>query len=134
VSPGDGTTGSTAPRVAPAHLAIRFALELALLASLAYWGWHLGDGGLVGVLLAVAIPMAAGALWGIFRTRGDTGAAEPTVAIPGVLRLALEFALIGFAAYGVWSSGSRAAAETLLTAFALHYAVTWERAAWLVRR
>jgi hypothetical protein len=134
VGAGDHPTPSTAPRVAPVHLAIRFALELALLAALAYWGWHLGNGGVVGVLLAVAIPVVAGALWGIFRTRGDTGPAEPPVAIPGTLRLALEFALIGLAAYGVWSSGSRAAAETLLTAFALHYAVTWERAVWLVRQ
>src|SRR5262249_2753868 len=130
----NGTTGATAPRVAPVHLAIRFALELALLAALAYWGWHLGDGGIAGVLLAVVIPVATGLMWGIFRSRGDTGPAESTVAMPGWLRLALELALIGLAAYGVWTSGSRAAAETLLTAFALHYAVTWERAAWLVRR
>jgi hypothetical protein len=134
VPTGDPLTATAAPRVAAAHLAIRFALELALLAALAYWGWHLRDGGVVGVILAVAIPVIAGALWGVFRTRGDTGPVEPAVAIPGILRLALEFALIGLAAYGVWSSGSRAAAETLLTAFALHYAVTWERAAWLIRQ
>jgi hypothetical protein len=134
VATSNRTTAATAPQVAPAHLAIRFALELALLAALAYWGWHLGGGGFVGVLVAVAMPVTAGLTWGIFRARGDTGPPEPTVAIPGWLRLALEFALIGLAAYGVWTSGSRAAAETLLTAFALHYAVTWERAAWLVRR
>ena len=39
--------------------------------------------------------------------------------------------LIGIAAYGVWTSGSRAVAETMLTVFALHYAVTWPRTAWL---
>jgi hypothetical protein len=109
-------------------------LELALLAALTYWGWHLRGGGVAGAVLAGAIPVVAGALWGVFRTRGDTGPAEPTVAVPGVIRLALEFALSGLAAYGLWASGSRAAAETLLTAFALHYAVTWERIVWLVRR
>jgi hypothetical protein len=126
---------TTSPRVAPAHLAIRFALELVLLAAYAYWGWHLGDGGAVGILLAVALPVLAAALWGIFKTPGDTTAnAQPVVAVPGVVRLALEFALIGLAAYGVWTSGSRALAETMLTAFALHYAVTWPRAVWLVRQ
>jgi hypothetical protein len=130
----DDSAVATAPRVAPAHLAIRFALELALLAAYAYWGWLLGDGGVTGVLLAVVLPLLAAALWGIFKTPGDTGKATPTISVPGVVRLALEFALIGVAAYGVWTSGSRALAETMLTAFALHYAVTWPRVAWLVRR
>jgi uncharacterized protein DUF2568 len=130
----DEATRTAAPRVATAHLAIRFALELALLAALAYWGWHLGGDRVAGGLLVVVVPVVAAALWGVFRTAGDPGQARPTVPIPGMLRLALEFTLIGLAAYGVWSSGSRAAAETLLTAFALHYAVTWERLVWLVRR
>jgi hypothetical protein len=126
---------ATAPRVAPAHLAIRFALELVLLAAYASWGWHLGNGGAVGVLLAVGLPVLAAALWGIFKTPGDSTAnPKPVVAVPGIVRLALEFALIGVAAYGVWTSGSRALAETMLTVFALHYAVTWPRIAWLVRQ
>jgi Protein of unknown function (DUF2568) len=118
--------------VAPVHLAIRFALELVLLAAFAFWGWHLGNGGVTGVALAVLLTVIAAALWGIFRAPGEEGGGA-FVPVPGWLRLALEAALIGLAAYGVWTSGSRAAAETLLTAFALHYAVTWERAAWLVR-
>jgi len=125
---------AVAPQVAPVHLAIRFALELALLAALAYWGWHLGGGDLAGLILAVALPIVAAALWAVFRTPRDTREARPIVPIPGAVRLALEFALIGLAAYGLWTSGSRAAAETLLTVFALHYAVTWPRVAWLIRQ
>jgi hypothetical protein len=125
---------ATAPRVAPAHRAIRLALELALLAAFGFWGWHLGAGGMTGALLAVALPVLAAALWGIFATPGDTGRPTPLVTVPGVARLGLEVALIGVAAYGVWTSGSRALTETMLTAFALHYAVTWPRVAWLVRR
>jgi F0F1-type ATP synthase assembly protein I len=130
----DDSPRTLAPRVAPAHLAIRFALELALLAAFAYWGWHLGDGGVLGGLLAVVLPAVGAAVWAIFRTAGDTGQSRPVVAIPGPMRLALELALIGLAAYGVWTSGSRAAAETVLTAFALHYAVTWHRVVWLIRQ
>jgi hypothetical protein len=126
---------ATAPRVAPAHLAIRFALELVLLAAYAYWGWHLGNGGVAGVFLAVVLPVLAAALWGIFKTPGDSTAnPQPVVSVPGIVRLVLECALIGAAAYGVWTSGSRALAETMLTVFALHYAVTWPRIAWLVRQ
>ncbi len=82
---------AAAPRVAPAHLAIRFALELALLAAYAYWGWHLGDGGVAGTLLAVTLPVGAAALWGIFKTPGDTTAkARARGSIPGVARLRLS--------------------------------------------
>ena len=129
---GDNSLAASAPPVALVHLAIRFALELVLLAGLAYWGWHLGGGGATGVLLAVLLPVVAGALWGIFRTLGDHGG-RPVVPVPGIVRFGLEIALIGIATYGVWTSGSRAAAETMLTAFALHYAVTWPRTAWLLR-
>jgi hypothetical protein len=44
---------------------LRFCLELAALAGLAVWGWRTGPTG-VNVLLAVAAPLAAAALWGAF--------------------------------------------------------------------
>jgi hypothetical protein len=128
------TVGDPAPRIAPIHLAIRFALELVMWGAIGYWGWHLGDGPWRWVL-AIGFTLISMALWGVFRTRGDSsGRQDPPVAIPGVARLALELALFGLAAYGVWTSGSRAVAETLLTVFVLHYAVTWNRVAWLVRQ
>jgi Protein of unknown function (DUF2568) len=42
---------------------LRFCLELAALAGLAVWGWRTGPTG-VNVLLAIAVPAAAAALWG----------------------------------------------------------------------
>jgi len=44
---------------------LRFALELASLAGLAVWGWGTGPTGL-NVVLAIAAPLAAAALWGAF--------------------------------------------------------------------
>jgi hypothetical protein len=115
-------------------LAFRFLLELGLLAGLGYWGWHLGNGGAAGAALAVVFPLVAAVLWAVFRVPNDPSA-NPRAIVPvhGWLRLAMEVALIGLAAYGVWTSGSRAAAETLLTAAVIQYAVTWERIVWLLR-
>ncbi len=44
---------------------LRFCLELAALAGLAVWGWRTGPTG-VNVLLTIAAPAAAAALWGAF--------------------------------------------------------------------
>ena len=44
---------------------LRFLLELTALAGLAVWGWHTGPTG-VSVVLALAAPLAAAALWGAF--------------------------------------------------------------------
>jgi hypothetical protein len=126
-------TGERATPIPALHLAIRFLLELALVASVAYWGWHVGDDGPRGLLLAILAVAVFAALWGLFGTPGDPSRGRAPVAVPGWARLLLELALIGVAAYCLWTAWSRAAAETLLTAFAVHYALTWERSRWLLR-
>jgi hypothetical protein len=40
---------------------LRFALELVAFGVLAWWGWHTG-----GIVLAIALPLLAAALWGAF--------------------------------------------------------------------
>jgi mannose-6-phosphate isomerase-like protein (cupin superfamily) len=124
-------TGS--PAIPAAHLVIRFVLELAVLAGFAIWGWYVGSGGILGAVLALLFVALAAAVWAIFRVPNDPGGGRPVVAVPGWARLLLELAIFALSAYGIWTSWSRAAAETLLTALALHYAVTWERTRWLLR-
>lgn len=115
-------------------LVVRFLLELALLGALGVWGWRLGDGGAAGGALALLVPLIAAVLWGVFSVPNEPSRhPRAIVAVPGIVRLALEWALFGLAAYGLWSTGSRAAAETLLTVTGLHYALSWERIGWLVR-
>lgn len=128
-----GPTGAPATAISALHLGIRFLLELALVVGVAYWGWRAADGGARGILLAMLGVGIFATIWGVFGTPGDPSRGRSPVAVPGWVRLLLELALIGVAAYGVWTSWSRAAAETLLTALALHYAVTWERSRWLLR-
>jgi hypothetical protein len=48
-----------------ALLAVRFALEMAALAALAYWGFTELDG-VLSVVLGIGTPLAAAVLWGLF--------------------------------------------------------------------
>lgn len=88
---------------------------------------------MAGIIGAVALALAAVALWGIFGTKGDGTRGDPVVNTPGPMRLLLELTLFGLGALGIWLGLSRAAAETFLTLSVLHYAITWERQWWLLR-
>ena len=131
--PSESRTGPLTPSMGWLQAGIRFALELVMLGALGYWGWSLSDNTLIQVGAAIGIPAIAAALWGIFRAPGDTSAGKPAIVpVPGPIRLLLEFALFGLAAYGLWTAVSRAAAETLLTITVLHYVMTWQRVRWLL--
>lgn len=113
--------------------AVRILLEIALLASFGYWGWHLSDDRLVQIALALLLAGTGAAVWAFFGTPGDPGRGKSPIVVPGKVRLLIELALFMLAAYGLWTSGSRVAAETLLTAYGLHLAVTYDRVIWLYR-
>ena len=120
-------------RVTTTSLIFAFLLELAMFISIGIYGWHLGNGGFFGVIGAVFFVVIAAGVWGLCRTPGDLPRGESRVPVSGSVRLLIEFTVLGLAVYGIWAAGSRAAAETLLTAGVIHYALTWERFRWLLR-
>ncbi len=119
-------------RVATASLVFAFVLELAMFICIGIWGWHVGDGGLLGGVLAVLFVVILGAVWGLCRVPGDLPHGRSRVPVPGPVRIVIEFGVLGLAVYGIWVAGSRAAGETLLTAGVIHHALTWERLRWLL--
>jgi hypothetical protein len=54
----------TVADVASVNLGVRFATELTALAALGFWGFQLGGSPPVSIVLAVALPLAMGAVWG----------------------------------------------------------------------
>lgn len=52
------------------NLAIRFLLEISGIFTLALWGWPRSDGN-IKFILALAIPIIAAAIWGIFAVPDD---------------------------------------------------------------
>lgn len=133
------TPATTALELPPSQpwtiLGVRFALEVFGWVGFGIWGWSIRDGGFVGGLLAVAFFTISATVWGVFRVPNDPpGKVRPPVRVSGPLRLLIEIAFFALAATGLWLSGYRAASETLITAVALLYVITWDRQRWLVRQ
>jgi Protein of unknown function (DUF2568) len=130
-SDADSTTGI--PHYPATLRGFRILVDLYMLVALAYWGFHLATG-ILGLILSIFLVALCGLVWTTLGVSSDPlGDSRPIVSIRGPIRLLLEFMVLGIAAFGIWTAGSRAAAETLLTAASLCYGVTWERLAWLAR-
>jgi hypothetical protein len=99
----------------PFNLAFRFLLELAGLAAFAYWGWQTGAGWL-GWLLAIAAPLLAAVIWGVFRLPDDPGRAP--VAVSGRVRLAI---------LGLFQAEAQLAGLVFAAALLVHYALSYNR-------
>ena len=93
-----------------AALGLRFLLELAMLAALAFWGFTTPDGVLVKILLGVGAPVLAAAVWGTFLS--------PRAAIraPGPVLVTLEMALFAVAAIALNAAGQLTLAIALAIA------------------
>lgn len=115
----------------PINLALRFMLELAMLAALAYWGWTMHEG-LTQVLLVIALPLAAATLWGVFRVDNDPKKAP--VRIPGVLRLLLELALFVMAVALLAQAGQPTLALIFDVIVLIHYVISYDRIQWLLQQ
>ena len=87
-----------------ANLALRFALELAALTAVGYWGWDVG-----GPLLALAAVAAVAVVWGLFV------APKRRVDLAPPLRLAVELV--------VWLAAGAALAATGHPALAVAFVV-----------
>jgi hypothetical protein len=79
-------------------LAVRFALELASLAALGYWGFTTEGGTLEKIVLGLGVPVLAAVLWGLF--------ASPKAPFGSAVRqAAVEIAVFGSAALALAAAG-----------------------------
>jgi Protein of unknown function (DUF2568) len=79
-------------------LTVRFLVELALLAALAFWGFVAGSG-VMAFVLGIGAPAFAAIVWGLF----IAPRARYPVALP--VRVLIEVALFALAAVGLAASG-----------------------------
>ncbi len=114
----------------PINLALRFALELAALAAMAWWGWVAHDGA-ARWLWAAGLPLLAAAVWGVFRIPNDPG--DAPVAVPGPVRLLIEAAVFGGATWCLYAAGQPALAAVFGGIVLLHYLASYDRVARLLR-
>ena len=118
----------------PINLAVRFILELAALAALAYWGWT-QHSGILRYLLTVSLPVLGAVLWGVFAVPGDRSrSGDAPVPVPGILRLLLELLLFGFAAWCLYDAGLVLLANIFGIVVLVHYIISYDRIIWLLRK
>jgi hypothetical protein len=102
--------------------------------SLGYWGFSQHTG-IWRFVLGIGLPVIAAALWAIFAVPDDhTRSGRAPVPIPGVLRLVLELALFGLAAWALCDAGRLMLAPIMAGITVIHYALSWDRIAWLLRQ
>ena len=118
----------------PANLALRFLLELAAFVGLGMWGWSLTDGWFR-VVLAIALPVSAAALWGTLAVPEDPSrSGRAPVPTRGWIRLILELAVLGLGCAGFLWAGHSLLAGILGTLVIVHYLLSTDRIRWLLAR
>ena len=118
----------------PINLAVRFFLEIAALIAIGYWGW-VQHTGMLRYVLVIVLPLLAGFLWETFRVPEDASAnRKAPVPVAGWLRLLLELAFFGFATWGLFNAGAMLSAWIFGGVALIHYIVSYDRIAWLVRQ
>ena len=121
-----------APSMHPANLAFRFVLELAALGAMGYWGHQQTESWARWALSAV-VPLVAATTWTIFAVPGDPSrGSEGLIHVPGWARLVLELGVMGFASWALTRLGQEHLAIGYGFAVAVHYAISYQRIAWLL--
>ena len=118
----------------PINLVFRFLLEVCALVAVGFWGWAQGDGWLR-FILAFGLPILFAAIWGTFNVPNDPSrSGKAPVVIPGILRLALELALFGLAAYAFYDVGFAKVSFAFGVLVVIHYALSYDRIMWLLSK
>jgi hypothetical protein len=118
----------------PINLAVRFILEIMGLVALGWWGWNRAEG-ITRFALALGIPLLAAALWGTFAVPDDPSrSGHARVPVPGIVRLIVELAFFSSAAWSLFAVGATMLGWVYCIAVLIHYVVSYDRVAWLVRQ
>jgi Protein of unknown function (DUF2568) len=107
-----------------ANLALKFLLELAMLAALGVWGASVGTGA-VSVIAALAAPAAAIVLWAIFAAPRSNHRLQTAARVPFELTL-FGLAAAALAAAGYWIAAVVFAVLVLVNAVLLTLFDQWE--------
>ena len=103
--------------VTAANEAIRFLLELCMLAAFAYWGSETGGSTAVNIVLAIAAPLAAATVWAIWCAPRSPRRLPPRRRIP------LELVLFALAAAALADADHTTAAVLFAAAVAVNTAL-----------
>lgn len=81
------------------NLALSFFLELAMLGSFGYWGFHTGKTAILNFILGIGVPLVTIVLWGIFM------APNSSTRLQGAAYYAVYFTLFALAVGALFLAG-----------------------------
>ena len=117
----------------PINLLLRFLLELMALIVTAMWGYSLSDSW-TRILWAILFPLLFAAIWGIYAVKEDPSRSGKTVVpTPGPVRLLLELALFGVAAWMLIDLGYTLTGAIFGGVVLIHYVISLDRIVWLMK-
>ena len=102
-----------------ANVALRFLLELCILAALGYWGFKTGQNLLAKIGLGIGVPILAAVVWGLL------GAPGSPWQLHDPWHLILELVLFGAAAVALFASGQRVLGVAFALVFVLNRALMY---------
>jgi hypothetical protein len=86
-------------------------------------------------LMDIGGPVIAAALWATFAVPDDPSrSGKAPVPIPEAMRPVLELSLFGFAAWALCDAASQMLALIMASYTIIHYALSYDRVAWLLSR
>jgi hypothetical protein len=116
----------------PANLVFRGLLELTALVLIGLGAYRLAGGGMFGWLLGFALVLVAMVAWVTFNVPGDRSrSGNAPVAVPGVVRLIVEFDVFAAAVFLGWFV-SPTVAVVFGGLVAIHYLLSLDRIRWLL--
>jgi len=113
---------------------VRFLLEITGLVALGVWGWNQDEGAL-GIVLALALPIVAAAIWGTFAVPNDPSrSGNAPVPVPGIVRLTLELAFFISVVVSLFAIRQSTLAWVFGITVIVHHVVSYKRLTWLLRQ
>lgn len=104
------------------------------LVTLGVWGWARGEG-ILKFVLAMALPIIAAAIWGIFAVPNDPGrSGNAPVIVPGLVRLLLELAFFSSVVWALFTLHQSILGLLFGVIVIIHYLVSYERVSWLLHQ
>jgi len=118
----------------PLNLALRFILELLVLFIAAYWAWTT-QSGMEKYISIITQPIAIATIWGVFAVPNDPSRSGKTVvAVSGIIRLVIEVIVFGSGVWFMYKSINPLYSRMFASIVILHYAISYERIAWLLKQ
>ena len=118
----------------PLNLAVRFFLEISALIAIAAWGWKQSDDWFRFVLV-FSLPILIAAIWGVFAVPNDPSrSGSAPIAVPGIVRLLIEFAIFGLATWSLFNMGFIKVGWIFGIIVFVHYVLSYDRIMWLMSK